>query len=89
MTTFKAVFTKEALPLQEADNLKEYTFNSDTSVSVGDFFYSQEYRKHLQVVYVFTDEYEYVNVRTGELNKTEKPFPYVKIKKIKTDESEA
>lgn len=89
MTTFKAVFTKEALPLQEADNLKEYTFNSDKEVKVGDFFYTKEYKKHLQVVYVFTDEYKYVNVRTGELNKTERPFPYVKIKKIKTDESEA
>lgn len=89
MKTFKAVFTKEALPLDETDNLKEYTFNSDKEVKVGDFFYTEEYKKHLQVVFVFLETYEYVNIRTGELDKNQKPFPYVKIKKIAVNESKA
>ena len=87
MQTFKAVFTKTKLTEEELSVTKQYTFNSTDSISVDDIFYSNDYKKFIQVTYIYSEPYHYVNVKTGELSNSNSNFPFVKIKIISKDEN--
>lgn len=89
MKTFKAVFTKEMVPVSEAESMKQYTFNTEDEINFSQYFYSEEYKKHLQITFIYGEPYTHVNVKTGEVSNESKSFPFVAIKKIAVNESKA
>lgn len=87
MKTFRGVFTKNKLTQEEALEIKQYTFNINDEIEVNELIYYAEYKKCIQVTFVYGHTYQYVNVKTGDLSITESDYPYVKIKIISKHEN--
>lgn len=87
MKTFQAIFTKEKIPNSDLIAHNKYTFNTEDNIEEGQLIYLEEYKKSIQVIHVFDSVHSYVNIKTGFLTNSQKPYPYVKIKIITTNEN--
>lgn len=85
--TFKGVFTKNKVTLEEALEMKQYTFNTEDEIEVSELIFSPQYKKYIQVTFIYEHAYQYVNVKTGALAIVASEFPFVPIKIIKQDEN--
>ncbi|SFK98942.1 hypothetical protein SAMN05216357_11036 [Porphyromonadaceae bacterium KH3CP3RA] len=68
MKTIRAIFTTKKL---DDPRMREYSFNTEIDVKVGDLLQSPDYHgKLLQVTGVEDEVYSHFSFRTGELRKT-------------------
>lgn len=67
MKTIKAIFTTKKL---DDPRMREYSFNTEMDVKVGDLLQSPDYHgKLLQVTGIENEVYSHFSFRTGELKK--------------------
>ena len=74
MKTFLAVFTDVKLSATDALAKKQYTFNTEKDIKVGDFFAVPAYQTPIQVTSVLPTVSKFVHLKSGALTneKTEK-----------------
>lgn len=67
MKTILVIFVDEKVNPELISKYREYSFNTDADVKVGDVLSSPEYNSLLQVVKVLDEYFKYFTYGTGEL----------------------
>lgn len=67
MKTILVIFVDEKVKPELIGKYREYSFNTDADVKVGDMLSSPEYNSLLQVIEVLDECFKYFTYGTGEL----------------------
>ena len=80
MKTFLACFTSKKLTTEEASVLKQYTFNTEKDIKVGEHFSANAYTTPIQVTKVLKGPAKtFVHLETGELTDKARSSQHFKI----------
>lgn len=83
MKTFLACFTAKKLDSSAASALKQYTFNTEKDIKVGETINSPAYQTPIQVTKVLEGPAKtFVHLKTGELTDKAESTQHFKIKVI-------
>lgn len=73
MKTILVIFVNEKVDPKFIGKYREYSFNTDAVVKVGDLLKSSEYNSLLQVIKVYDEHFKYFTYGTGELTCEKNP----------------